>query len=392
MKKNKFLLFQLVIIAGCATTKEPARTSEWVNLSEVGTASCQPWPMAEKDLEVRSVEPVLGKGNSYGFAASVRQRNSSVEQVFIPASSKMELDTDQAQILPLGHGSIVVASWQAGGVPLLVVAHNSTGGRSTLELRKATDNRILAKSAFILDGNVRDGSIEIDGDTIWMTLRTGDSSTVFAKLVYKGQNSVFDRISYTSESRGALIVADLAKHVPYIVENQPVGDKIAFKILPLRGKDFSTGPAQTIEMDAKGSAESWSVTSARNGFYFAAISGDSMVGQGVLHAGNVNVNQDIARWGWRKELGLPDVHVSEPVWVASANGPILTVMKWLDGEATMAVFRATSTALDIRKDRGVHPKGSIVTSGIEAVEGQLTAVIRNKKDDLWHYSICKSKM
>lgn len=392
MKQNKILLLHMVMYAACATTKEPARTSEWVNLSEVGTAACEPWPMVEKDLEVRSVETVLGKGKAYGFAASVRQRNSSLEQVFVPASAKMELDTEHAQILPLGQGSVVVASWQAGGVPLLIVAHNSSGGRSTLELRKATDNRILAKSAFILDGNVRDGSIEIDGDTVWITLRTGDSSTAFAKLMYKGQNSAFDRVAYTSESRGAFVIADLAKHVPYIVENLPVGDKIAFKIFPLRGKDYSTGPAYTIDMNAKGSAESWSVTSARNGFYFAAISGDSMVGQGVLHAGIVTVGQDNAVWGWRKELGFPDVHVSEPVWIASAGGPILTVMKWLDGEATMAVFRATSTALDIRKDRGVHPKGSIVISGVEPVEGLLTTVVRNKKDDLWHYSICKSKL
>ena len=197
---------------------------------------------------------------------------------------------------------------------------------------------------------------------------------------------------YASESRGAVLIADLAKHAPYIVENQPVGDKVAFKIFPLRGKDLTTGPAQTIDMDAKGGAESWSATSARNGFYFAAITGDSMVGQGVLHAGIVTVSQDAPSWGWRKELGLPDVHVSEPVWIPSAGGPILTVMKWLDGEATMAVFRATSTALDIRKDRGVHPKGSIVISGVEPSEGLLATIVRNKKDDLWHYSICRSRM
>lgn len=392
MKVNKTLLLQIVMISSCTSTKQPVTTSEWVNLSEVGSATCEPWPMAEKDMEVRSIVPVMGKGKSYGFAASVRQRNSSVEQVFVPANAKADLDTDRAQILPLGTGSVVVASWQAASVPLLIVAHNNNGGRSTLELRKATDNKVLAKSAFILDGNVRGGSIEIDGDVIWITLRTGDSSSVFAKLVYKSANSAFDRVSYSSENRGATLVVDQAKHVPYVIENQPVGDKVSFKIIPLRGKDLSAGSAQTIDMDAKGGTESWAATSARGGFYFAAITGDSMVGQGKLHAGIVKVTQDVPAWGWRKDLGLPDVHVSEPVWVPAANGPILTVMKWLDGEATMAVFRATSTALDIRKDRGVHPKGSIVIGGVEPTDGLLTTVVRNKKDELWHYNICKSSM
>lgn len=391
MNINKYLLFQLVMIGSCTSTKEPARTSEWVNLTEVGAASCEPWPMAEKDMEVRAIETVLGRGKASGFAASVRQRNSSVEQVFIPASAKMVLDTDHAQILPLGLGSVVVASWQAAGIPMLIVAHNS-GSRSTLELRKATDNRVLAKSAFILDGNVREGSIEIDGDVIWLTLKTGDSSTVYAKLNYKDQNSVFDRISYASGARGATLVVDQATHAAYVVENQAVAGKIAFKVVPLRGKEFTAGPVQTIEMDARGGTESWSVTSARNGFYFAAVTGDSMVGQGVLHAGLVTVSADASTWGWRKELGLPDVHVSEPVWVASPNGPILTVMKWLDGEATMAVFRATSTGLDIRKDRGVHPKGSIVINGVEPTQGFLATVVRNKKEDLWQYNICKSTL
>lgn len=391
MIQNKCLLLSLVITASCTTPKPPATTSEWVNLAEVGSATCEPWPMAEKDMEVRALVPVLNRGKANGFVASVRQRNSSLEHVFVPATLKMEVDSDHAQILPLGQGSVLVGAWQSGAVPMLIVAHNS-GSRATLELRKATDNRVLTRSTFVLDGNVRDAIIEIDGETVWMTLRTGDSSTVFAKLFYKGQNSQFERISFASESRGATLVVDQEKHSPYVVEAQPVADKINFKVTPLRGKELTPGPSQNIEMDAKGGIESWTVTSARGGFYFAAVTGDSMVGQGVMHAGIVGMRQQVPNWGWRKDLGLPDVHVSEPVWIASSNGPILTVMKWLDGEATMATFRATSTGLDIRKDRGVHPKGSIVVNGTEATVGTLVTVVRNRVEDLWRYNICKSSI
>lgn len=388
---NKFLLLSIVIMSSCTTTKQPATTSEWVNLTEVGSATCEPWPMSEKDMEVKGLVSVLNRGKTNGFLASVRQRNASLEHVFVPANNKMELDSDRAQILPLGQGSVLVAAWQSMSVPLFIVAHNS-GSRATLELRKASDNRVLARSTFVLDGNVRDADVEIDGDTIWMTLRTGDSSTVFAKLDYKGQKSQFERISFASESRGATLIVDREKHAAYVVENQPIADKIAFKIIPLRGKEFTAGSSQNIDMEAKGGTESWSVTGTRGGFYFAAVTGDSMVGQGVMHAGVVSLRQQAATWGWRKNLGLPDVHVSEPVWIASDSGPILTVMKWLDGEATMAVFRATSTELDIRKDRGVHPKGSIVIGGTEAAPGTLTTIVRNRVEDLWRYNICKSSI
>lgn len=387
MKLIKVTLFPLVTLLACVSNKQPVTTSEWVDLNAVGSAACDAWPMTEKDLEVQTLLPLIGK-DAHGFVASVKQRNSSVQHVYMPANSSLALNTDGAQLLPLAQGSVVVAAWKYGAVPLVVVANNN-GSRSTLEARRVDDNRVITRSSFVFDGNIRGADFVVDGDTMWLTLKTGDASSVYARLKVKGTAGQFEKISATTESRGAVLIVDYATHLPYVVEAQPTAEKLAFKLTPIRTKELTTGASQTIQTDVQGGVESWAMTSAKGGFLFAAVTGDSMVGQGALQAGLVRIKGASMSWGWKQSLSFPDVHVSEPVWAASSE-PVLTLMKWLDGEATMSVMRVAAEGWDVQKDRGVHHKGSIVTDGFVPRNNLLATIVRHKDTDLWIYSICKS--
>ena len=91
---------------------------------------------------------------------------------------------------------------------------------------------------------------------------------------------------------------------------------------------------------------------------------------------------------------MPDIHVSEPVWIESpSGGAMLTLMKWLDGEATIGLYRVASGVLKTFPDQGVHRKGSIVTSGfMELGQKRVTTIIRHREGELWKFELCSGKI
>jgi LytS/YehU family sensor histidine kinase len=132
---RKFCLYiSLVTNSGCLTSKQSTPTNEWVVLNSAKEIKCEVWPMAEKDLEVTNIIPVTGKGGNIGAIGVIRQRNSSIQNVFIPLNSSFELDTDLAMVIPIAQSSNVLGAWHTDAGPIALVS-NKLGERSTFELR-----------------------------------------------------------------------------------------------------------------------------------------------------------------------------------------------------------------------------------------------------------------
>lgn len=389
MQKKTIVL--MLLLGSCTGPEKSNITSEWVDLKTAGKSSCQTWPMDEKDLETQTIQAIQGLGGFVGFASHIKLRNASFSHAFIPSDSSLKLNLEEALQLPIGHSSVLLAGWSVGSQSIVVTANN-TGSRATLEARSVSDNRVVAKSAFVLDGNIRDANVAVDDDEMWLSLRTGDYSSVFARLKMKGETGQFEKVGLPSESRGAIVVVDRAKSQPYLVENLPTSDQLTLKVTALKGKEFAPGQAQQIQFEAKGGVESWSVLSATGGILVAAVTGDSMVGQGNLFIGRLENRGSSLHWAWHKTLALADIHVSEPVWAPTPNGGVLTLMKWLEGEATMGVYEVSQSSYTARGDRGVYPKGSIVLSAFSPDSNSLGVVLRQKKDDFWAHSICRSAL
>lgn len=389
---RNFLLVPITLSAffGCTTGHKTDVKSQWLDLDAVAESVCNPWPVAEKQLEVESLLPVQSTSSFAGVAAHLKLRNASFAYSFIPSDADLKLDQNRAVSLPLTQSSVLLSGWVNDNVPMVVIATH-TGNRSALELRSLNDNHLIAKSSFILDGVIRDAEAAIDGSTMWLSLRTGDYSTVYAKVTLKGAKAQFDRVATETNSRGAVIAVDTERHLPFIVENQPHSDRFAVKLTPLRGKDFSPSSPQLVELPVKGGVESWSVTSGSGGLFVGAVTGDSMVGQGSLILGFIKTGVTSSAWAWQKEVSMPDIHVSEPVWAPHDQYPVLTLMKWVDEEATLGLYRANKTGFLAEKDRGVYAKGSVAVSAFKPTSDSLGTVIRQRKDDLWSYQICRVK-
>ena len=199
---------------------------------------------------------------------------------------------------------------------------------------------------------------------------------------------------YVSESRGAQLVVDRERHNALIVEGAPASEEKAglkFQTLGNLGELIRT---DIIDFEVKGGLESWAVTSGRGETLVALITGDSMIGQSILHIGSINLRQEVPTWGWRKELPLPDIHVSEPVWIETTGvSPVLTIMKWVDAEATLGLYRVAANTVKQYPDQGIHRKGSIVSTGFEdAHDIRLTAILRHREGDIWKFELCKIKI
>ena len=280
-----------------------------------------------------------------------------------------------------------------GSLKVFFVVHNRAA-QTALEVRSLADNRVLAKAPFVLSDDVTEASLTVDENIFWLTLHVSETDASYVKVTYNKGTWSFLKARFQTDSRGAQLVMDRDSHSAYIIEGAPISDeKVGIKVKSI-GNNGEINRNDVVEFDVKGGLESWSATNGRGEVLVAMITGDSMVGQSTMHIAALNIKQEVPLWGWRKELLMPDIHVSEPVWIESpSGGAMLTLMKWLDGEATIGLYRVASGVLKTFPDQGVHRKGSIVTSGfMELGQKRVTTIIRHREGELWKFELCSGKI
>jgi hypothetical protein len=87
---------------------------------------------------------------------------------------------------------------------------------------------------------------------------------------------------------------------------------------------------------------------------------------------------------------LKDVHVSDPVFLASAKGLQVLTLNWVDDESTIARYVVAGGTVGKPVYSGIFPKGSRIVDAFAGNDPSDTFVMmRHKNDTNWIFQLCK---
>ncbi|MCX6115978.1 MAG: hypothetical protein NT027_00400 [Proteobacteria bacterium] len=384
---RKAQLISILSLTACVTSNPSNTGTNWKGLEDSKSIKCESWPMAEKDFNIDAVEPIIAKDRAKnGIVASVRQRNSSLQTVFIPLDANANLETGSASILPLNQNSRVLSGWIFKDEPLVLVA-TKQGSRSYLEVRSVIDNKVKAKSAFVIDGELTDGSVLIDDRNAWITVKSSEYSTSFASLDMSSEKWEFKKLNFESEIRGAKLVSDRVNKKLFLIEPVQNDKAIELKINSIGLKDSKIINKMTIKVNPGENIESLAFFDHSN-LVFSMIVGDSMVGQARLYVGEIVDLEAHPSVKWEQKKDLPDLHVSDVVFVENSKKMSFLYLKWLNEQSTIDLYEIGAKSANLLGQFGVLSRGSLVTHAFQVESGVTSVIVRQKEKDIWTYKIC----
>ena len=128
------------------------------------------------------------------------------------------------------------------------------------------------------------------------------------------------------------------------------------------------------------------------GIYVAAVTGDSMTGEGNIEAYFYRFNVRDAVWG--KVIRLPHIHLGEPALLMDGAAPsaavTLMVPKWVDRESTLGTYRLSPEGLVPMPNRGIFPSISVIVDAVANKSG-VAMMVRSRVKDQWRYKLCEVK-
>jgi hypothetical protein len=394
---RKFRLFNFtrsilpsVIIVSCTTTNSDKSgdkpDSAWKELKSAQEVKCSEWPMAEKDLAISEVMMAQGAaGGEFGVVGQVKQRNASVQTVYMPYGTDEGLDTGKAVILPLAQTSLPLGLLRTDGSPALVVGHIK-GGRSTFDLRDVRDNKVLAKASFYLEGEVSSAEISFVNKAYWLTLHFGDYETQYIRI-QQGKTWTLEKGKFSSQMHYAKVVNGRGHF--NLVEASAQESKLQVTLKEISESGLATNKASRspAEIALQSTVESLAIAGTARGIHLVGVIGDSMVGQGeIINIDIKDTGDDLVVKG-PKATKFPDLHLGEPVATGSPHLAVASVTKWLDGDANVAFVQLSDMPV-FSKDFGPFARGSVVMELAGLDQTKMAALIRTKQKDNWIFKVC----
>jgi hypothetical protein len=145
-----------------------------------------------------------------------------------------------------------------------------------------------------------------------------------------------------------------------------------------------------LDVRAENGVESWAATQYGTGYNLAMVDGDSLIGQAELNVTAFDWIDEAASTKWTKGVPLKDVHVSDPVFLASAKGLQVLTLNWVDDESTIARYIVAGGTLGKPVYSGIYPKGSRIVEAFAGDDASETYVIMRHKDDTnWIVQLCR---
>jgi hypothetical protein len=357
---------------------------------EAGKVVCGSWQPDKDELDLVQLLFPIGSNVLKGVVRTSTLRSGASSHGYVGINMNGTPDNTKAVGFQIAKRSQVLGLLTQKNIQDTLFATNYIKSRSTLEARQFKNGVVIGQSDFFVDGKILDADLEDVGEDLFMSLRTSDYSTSFAKARLVGEQWKFDRLSFGSEVRGARYLATTDTKLSFVVEPRVRSEAIQFDIRTVQLNATKVSEPLKITIAGKGGVESIALRGASGGILYAAVFGDSMVGQGRLSVGRISISQSSVRLDWSQDIALPDVHLSEVVWVDSQTNPIVSIFSWLDGDAVLKSFVIERKTLRELPTRGPFKRGSSLGSIVEQ-DGQVMGVLRQRRNDFWSHQICTWK-
>ncbi len=382
-----FLLMILAaLLPGCVTSGGHKTTSGWLVLDKAAEARCAPWPKHEKDLQTDEV--LFVPGLKKGFLSSGLKRDASPQNYFAPFNGEPQVEEDDLVPMALGRSSVLLGGMTIGGRPAAVVVHNVSEGKSTIEVRTVSDNVVKFK-ADLAAFNAIEGSVTPSAGGYWVLFKSEENEYRIAFIdMRKPSAPALRSVANVSFKDKPQVVASAAKPGAIVVWLDGSTGK-PFKAQQLTEEGVA-GIATVWDVAVAAQVESWSVTQHAGSYYVAFVDGDSLVGQADLRISQLNWGDGAVAVRWTKNVPIRDIHVTEPVFLASSKGLEVLLLNWVDEESTIARYILAGGNIGKPAYSGVFRKGTRIVDAFTGKSADETYVITRHRDDTrWGFQICE---
>lgn len=390
--KTVCLLVSMVAVCGCTFLNGKKTNSSWVVLEKAEDAACSAWPKQEQDLSVN--ELMLARGRVKAILSSGMKRDGSPNFYYALWKDETEFETAQLHELKLGRNSVLLGGALLSGKPVVDVVYNvqdkNGNAKATLEVRNVKDNLVRFKGALFSEAVVS-GSVLAAGDVHWIVFKRDDGDYGVARLAFvKDKGTLMPIAGLTYKDLPVLMAAPGDKGEALVVAKE--GDAKDDKPLKVRklGSDGQAGNPLAVDMTIENGIESWTAAPYGTGYNLAIVDGDSLIGQAELKVAAFDWVDESVVTKWTKGIALRDVHVSDPVFLASAKGLQVLTLNWVDDESTIARYIVAGGTVGKPVYSGIFPKGSRIVDAFGGNDADETfAIMRHKDDTSWIFQLCR---
>lgn len=386
---SRFLVPSLAVaalLAGCVGTGKRKAQSGWVVLDKAEKTECAPWPMREKDLAVSEVSLVSGT-KSKGFMVAGQKRDTSAMDYYVRFQGDAQLDPERIQAMELGRNAVPLGGAGAGGKTLVMIAKN-TGMGATLEVR-STDKNVVLSATELSSLPVQEGRALPGTGGTWLLYKTDDGAFHAAWVDLAKLDKIAVKALPPSWGERPVLIPQTSKPGALVISKEGDAGK-PFKAQWL-GTDGTAEAALPLDLPVASGVESWSAAGYMGSLYVAYVDGDSLVGAAELKVATLTWDAGPSVKG-TKSSPLKDEHVTQPVFLASAKGLEVLVLKWVDEESTIGRYLVAGGNLGKPAYSGLFPKGTRI---VEAFTGDspddVFVVTRHRipDDSRWAFRICE---
>lgn len=380
-------LIYLVLLAcvgvSCTNIMGPKFESNWAELEQVDQINCKRWPLGEHDMWLEDLY-VLGGESEKVLLGKVRKRDGSYSYYYTKFQGSIKLDLDA--MIPLSIGQSIPVLGHLPGKDKFSVIVPKDENNFQFEIRDAKTN-VVSSEVSLKASEITEAKISVDKNGIWIV-----------------SNEEKLNVSYLSNDNGKYLPrsfnVDLpleSKLFPYPDGNATVlsfsgGENRMIQSMQLK----SNGQiSKSVSFQLKGQSdgiESWDGFHNQSGSYLIYVSGDSVVGEGKLHITKYKENYVGGEADWEKILDLKGLHMSSPIMVTNQkdSDKYALILKWLDGESTLGVYKLGEQGFEKEQNLGVFKKGSALIDAFAfGEESVIYSIIRNKSGKNWEYSLCE---
>ncbi len=382
------LLLSVLSLAGCTTFGGQKHASGWAVLDKATKASCSPWPLRDKDLQVSSI--TVMRGSPKRLLVAGLRRDTSPLYYSAVFKNEAEVDPDKFTAMDLGRSALPLGGVTLNGKGVTLVTRN-VKGQAVLEVRTLADNIVRYKGP-LAASPVEEGTVVPvpGGAGAWLVIRGSDDLYRVAYVdLKKLEKPAVQMVSGVALGEKPYLLVSAAKKGALVVWKE--GDTGTPFQLRWVNEAGTAGAATKLDVAVTSQSESWAVTAHAGGYYLAFIDGDSLIGQSELKISHFNWgDSDTATTRWTQASNLKDEHVSEPFFVPTEKGLELMLLKWVDDESTIARYIVASGTFGKPSFSGIFPKGSKVIEAFTGDSpGDVFVVTRQRQDDRWGFQMCE---
>lgn len=390
--KQVTLSLLMFILFGCAEIFQlNAPKSDWIELSNTEKLKCEPWPKAPKSIEDIEFSVIQDPyGEKAHFLVETKMRTGRTKNFYYEFKGNLDIEKEMVKEIVMDSEGLAIIGQTTPNGELVTLNQDEKKQEAKIEFRYPKTNVLRHTSNSIKGIDFSSGQIVFADKTAILILEN-DSIHLYSGKLSEGKITKWEKISKIKVSEDAKVIQDNHKNT-FLVDLKKVAkagsDQGSYVLEFYRlTPDLQTTPYR-LNLNTQDQVESWDVKSGHDNM-FAMLEGDSLVGQVKLTAAKLDLSGTPSMVE-PAQLDINDIHLSKPFWGNAGPSASLLILKWVDIEGTIGMYKIDANGSIIHKNYGIIPEGGAIVDAFELTKhDEIFTIIRYKDDTHMRYKICQ---